>query len=176
MRVRSTRVEPIRRQLHRVTAFGAHRPKTLVSHFLQRCGRSIFARIRFPEHRQGSGRPTSSAFDRRRETERSLAPDRRQELLPAAVIASHVRKSLSVIEFRQVRRQPVSAFNSCVNSAPQRKLASPQWDSRARPAKRQHQRCIGCEKRPCWICLVFGLRLSSVKTLRRSWVWPIFVP
>jgi hypothetical protein len=80
-----------------------------------------------------------------RETERSPAPDLRQELLPSAVIASHARKSLSVIEFRQVRRQPVSAFNSCVNSAPQRKIVSPQWDSRARPAKRQHHRCIGCE-------------------------------
>ena len=84
--------------------------------------------------------------DRSRETERSLAPDRRQELLPSAVIASHARKSLSVIEFRQVRRQPVSTFNSCVNSALQRKIVSPQWDSRTRPAKRQHRRCIGCER------------------------------
>jgi hypothetical protein len=53
---------------------------------------------------------------------------------------------LLVIEFRTVRRQPVSVFNSCVNSAPQRKILSPQWDSRARPAKRQHRRCIGCGK------------------------------
>jgi hypothetical protein len=97
--------------------------------------------------------------DRPRETERSLVPDRRQDLLPSAVIASHARKSLSVIGFRQVRRQPVSAFTSCVNGAPQRKIASPQWDSRTRPAKRQHHRCIGCEK------LVFlpflGLRITS---------------
>jgi len=84
--------------------------------------------------------------DRPRETERRLAPDRRQKPLPSAVTASDARKSLSVIEFRQVRRQPVSAFNSCVNSAPQRKIVSPQWDSRTRPAKRQHHRCIGCEK------------------------------
>jgi hypothetical protein len=85
-------------------------------------------------------------LDRPRETERSLASDRRQERLPSGVIAPDARKSLSAIEFRQVRRQAVSAFNSCVNSAPQRKIVSPQWDSRTRPAKRQHHRCIGCEK------------------------------
>jgi len=48
---------------------------------------------------------------------------------------------------------PSALGTSCVNSALQRKVVSPQWDSRARPAKRQHRRCIGCEKRPCLISL-----------------------
>jgi hypothetical protein len=103
--------------------------------------------------------------DRPRETERSLAPDRRQELLPSAVIASHARKSLLVIEFRPVRRQLVSAFSSCVNSAPQRKIVSPQWDSCVRPAKRQHQRCIGCEKRPCFLPLSTWLAFAASSIL-----------
>jgi hypothetical protein len=95
----------------------------------------------------GLGRP--------RETERSLAPDRRQKLLPSAVIAPDARKSLSEMEFCDATRQTVSAFDSCVNSAPQRKIVSPQWDSRTRPAKRQHRRCIGCGKRPCFPSLTY---------------------
>jgi len=59
----SQKVEPIGRWLHRVTASGGVRPKTLVSH-LTPCVAvdPMFARIRFPEHRQGSGRATSSAL------------------------------------------------------------------------------------------------------------------
>jgi hypothetical protein len=57
------KVEPIRRLLHRVTVSGGVRPKMLVSH-LPPCVAAdpMFARIRFPEHRQGSGRTTSSAL------------------------------------------------------------------------------------------------------------------
>jgi hypothetical protein len=67
----SQKVEPIRRWLHRVTASGGVRPKTLVSH-LAPCVAvdPTLARIRFPEHRQGSGRATSSALS---------VPDKRNE-------------------------------------------------------------------------------------------------
>jgi hypothetical protein len=111
-----------------------------------RCGRSMLARISF-----SGAPPTLRPVDfvgltARVKTNEVWHRIGGQELLPSAVIASHARKSLSVIEFRQVRRQRVSVFNSCVNSAPQRKVVSPQWDSRTRPAKRQHHRCIGCEK------------------------------
>jgi hypothetical protein len=102
-------------------------------------------------------------LDRPRETKRSLPSDRRRKLLPSAVIASDTRKSLSKIEFRQVTGQAISAFNLCVNSAPQRKVVSPQWDSRARPAKRQHHRCIGCEK--LFFLPFLGLRITSASGL-----------
>jgi hypothetical protein len=140
------KVEPIRRRLHFVTVSGGDRPRG--SSLTPRLAlRSIDARKDFVFWSTANARAGRLRRpDRPRETERSLAPDRRQQLLPSAVIASDARKSLSVIEFRQVRRQPVSAFNSRVNSAPQRKIVSPQWDSRTRPAKRQHHRCIGCEK------------------------------
>ena len=87
---------------------------------------------------------------------------------PPAVIAPQSRKSLSEIVFCKFGQQAVSNLTAGVNSVSQRNPLAPQWDSRPRPAKRQHHGCIGCEKRPCWICLVFGLQVSSVKTLRRS--------
>ena len=127
-------------------------------------------------HREGSGRATSSTLTVSGKRNESRASDRGQKLLPPAVITRYARKSLSEIVFCKFGQRAVSDPRSGVNSVPQRRTFASQWDSRTRPAKRQHHRCIGCEKRPCWICLVFGLRVSSVKTLRRSWVWPTFRP
>jgi hypothetical protein len=47
---------------------------------------------------------------------------------------------------RQFSSEPSARVTSGVNGVLKRKVVSTQWDIRARPAKRQHRRCIGCEK------------------------------
>jgi len=91
----------------------------------------------------------------------------------SAVIASQLHKSLSDIEFCGNQEQAVSDSKSGVNSIRQRRSVSPKWDSRTRPAKRQHHRCIGCEKKTLldlsglWPASEFGkeasLRVGLVK-------------
>src|SRR6266568_631373 len=57
----------------------------------------------------------------------------------------------------KLQGSPSALVTSGVNGILKRKVVSPQWDSRARPAKRQHRRCIGCEKNlafpplGCWL-------------------------
>ncbi len=106
----------------------------------------MLTRIRFPGHRQYSGRATSSTLAVPGKRNKSTASDRGQKLLPPAVIAPYARKSLSEIVFRQIGQRAVSDQTSGVNSVLQRRTVATQCDSRARPAKRQHRRCIGCEK------------------------------
>ena len=59
---------------------------------------------------------------------------------------THCRQSRSLLSAR---------VTSGVIGALKRNIVSTQSDSRARPAKRQHHRCIGCEK-PCFLPLVFN--------------------
>ncbi len=83
-----------------------------------RCGRSDVRKDPFPGAPSRLGPGDFVGLDRPRQIERSwlrvsreLATDRRQKLLPSAVIAPHARKSLLEIEFRQITRQAVSARN-----------------------------------------------------------------
>src|SRR6266699_5002620 len=83
-----------------------------------RCGRSDVRKDPFPGAPSRLGPYDFVGLDRPRQMERSwlrvsreLATDRRQKLLPSAVIAPHARKSLLEIEFRQITRQAVSARN-----------------------------------------------------------------
>ena len=90
----SQKVEPIRRRLHGVTASGGDRSRR--SSLTPRLAlRSIDARKDFVFWSTANARAGRLRRpDRPRETERILTPDRWQELRPAAVIASHARKSL----------------------------------------------------------------------------------
>jgi len=98
-------------------------------------------------HREDSARATSSTLTVPGKRNESRASDRGQKLLPPAVITRYARKSLSEIVFCKIGQQAVSDPRSGVNSVPQRRTFAPQWDSRTRPAKRQHHRCIGCAKK-----------------------------
>ena len=106
----------------------------------------MLTRIRFSGHREGSGRATSSTLTVPSKRKERRASDRGQKLLPPAVIAPYARKSLSEIVLCQISQRAVSDPTSGVNSVQQRRSLAPQWDSRPRRAKRQHHRCIGCEK------------------------------
>lgn len=88
----SQKVEPIRLRLDYVTGSGGDRPRrsSLTSRLALR---SIDARRDFVFWSTANARAGRLRRpDHPRETERILAPDRWQELRPAAVIASHARQ------------------------------------------------------------------------------------
>src|SRR5450755_2650286 len=93
----------------------------------------MLAGSRLPGTVKGSGRATSSALTVPGKRNESLASDRRQKLILSAVIAPDARKSFVEIVFCQIAQRAVSDQKSGVNNDPQVKIASPQWDSRARP-------------------------------------------
>jgi len=53
----------------------------------------------------------------------------------------------------KLQGSPSALVTSGVNGILKRKVVSPQWDRSARSSRRQHRRCIGCEKRPCFLPL-----------------------
>jgi hypothetical protein len=103
----------------------------------------MLARIGLPEWCRGSGRGGVASRDRTRKR-RECWVGSTPKLILSAAIASLAPKSLAEIAFCQSSQQAVSDSKSAVNSVLERKIASPQWDGRARSAKRQHRRCIGC--------------------------------
>jgi hypothetical protein len=69
---------------------------------------------------------------------------------------------------RQSRSLPSARVTSRVNGVLKRNVVSPQWDSHARPAKRQHHRCIGCEKKTLLHFSILGLHVGRFEKVRRS--------
>jgi hypothetical protein len=140
-------ITPLASPRHRLTMLPPTRCSSIASSPASqsiRCSQGSASR----GHREGSGRATSPTLTVARKRKERRASDRGQKLLPPAVIAPYARKSLSEIVFCKIGQLAVSDPTSVVNSVPQRRPLAPQWDSRARSTKRQHHRCIGCEKRP----------------------------
>jgi hypothetical protein len=106
----------------------------------------MLAGIRFRGHRQGSGRATSPAW---------TVPGKRNESLASidgknCIFQTYTRPTPARpwhhLHCHQSRSLPSARVTSDVNGVLRRKIVSPQWDRSARSSRRQHQRCIGCEK------------------------------
>jgi hypothetical protein len=69
---------------------------------------------------------------------------------------------------RQSRSLPSARVTSSVNGLLKRNVVSPQWDSHARASKRQHRRCIGCEKKTLLHFSILGLHVGRFEKVRRS--------